>query len=59
MDETACVILNKLSLVDPTISTFSAYQQNIEVGQFNLKYTIETNISASDKTSMEISRVIY
>lgn len=35
MDGIACIILNKLSLVDPTVATFSTYQQNAEVGQFN------------------------
>ncbi|KAL0137658.1 hypothetical protein V8B55DRAFT_1578525 [Mucor lusitanicus] len=34
MDEAARVILTKLTLVDPTTSSFSAYQQSAEIRQF-------------------------
>lgn len=34
MNEAARVILTKLTLVDPTTSTFSAYQQSAEVIKF-------------------------
>ncbi|KAL9538128.1 hypothetical protein MBANPS3_011172 [Mucor bainieri] len=44
MNEAARVILTKLTLVDPTTSSFSAYQQSAE---------------SSDSTVLEANRVIH